>query len=346
MAVARKAFKDIQISSPEVTNGTAVAATEVVVATISAPYTDKIFHTPEEDRGSLAKNFETPIQVSDEIEIELEGNMYDRLAVFLFNMAIRGNVTPTQPDNINEPLHYLWTLEPSLTGTGNTPDETNGIETFTIEYGDNVQHYETEFTFATKIEITGEPGELCTFSATIMGRQSTESTQTPALSAPTVVYFPFNLAKIYIDTSYANLGTTQKTDMLKGFTWTLETMFTGRYTADGNFYFTALNEEKKAAQLELTYIRSTADSETAKDIWESQATTFIRIEMNGETEMDAGQANPPYIRLDGAYKYTEWPVTDDEDGTSIVSVTAETFYDTTSSKQFGVLIGTTMAAFT
>lgn len=347
MAIAQKAFRSIQISSPEVTNGTAAAATEVIIGTITAPYTDKEFHTPENDRGSLSKNVETPFQVSDKVEdIELEGNVYDRLMVFLVNMAIAGNITPTQPDNVNEPLHYLWTVEPSLSGTGNTPDETNGIETMTLEYGDNVQSYETEFTYVISLEITGEPNEPCTYSATLGGRQVTESTKTPALSDPVTVYFPFNLAKIYIDTSYAALGTTQKTDLLKGFTWTLETMFTGRYTADGNFYFTALNEEKKAVQLELTYLRSNGQSETEKDLFESQGTSFIRIELNGETEMDSGQANPPYIRLDGAYKYTEWAAPDDEDGVSVITVTAESFLDSTSSKAFGVLIGTKMAAFT
>lgn len=346
MAIAKRAFKDVQISSPEVTNGTAVAATEILLTNITAPYTDKVFHTPEEDRGSLSKNVETPFQVSDEIEIEMEGPIYDRLVVFIMNNAIAGNITPTQPDNINEPLHYLWTIEPSLVTNGNTPDETNGIETFTLEYGDNVQHYETEFLFTVSIEITGAPNEPCTFSWSCMGRQSTESAQTPALSNPVVSYFPFNLAKIYIDANYAGLGGTQKTDLLKGFTWTLETMFTGRYTADGDFFFTALNEDKKAVQLELIYVRSSAASEAEKDKFEAQTTSFIRIELNGENEMDSGEDNPPYIRLDGAYKYTEWPVTDDEDGVSVVGVTAESFLDATSSKAFGVLIGTVMASFT
>ena len=165
---------------------------------------------------------------------------------------------------INEPLHYLWTLEPSLATNGNTPDETNGIDTFTLEYGDNVQAYETEFLFTTKVEISGEPNEPVAFTWTCMGRQSSEVTKTAALSAPTTVYFPFNLAKFYIDTSYAAIGGTQKTDMLKAFTWSFETMFTGRYTASGNFYFEALNEEKKTVALELTILRDSVNSEALK----------------------------------------------------------------------------------
>ena len=346
MATGKKAFKYTQISSPEATVGTAAAATEVLLVTTTAPYTDKVYHLPEQDRGVLAKNVETPFQVSDEIEIEIEGNIYDRLMVFLTCNSVAGNITPTQPDNVNEPLHYLWTVEPSLATTGDTPDETNGIDTFTLEYGDNIKDYEAEYIFTTTFEITGAPNEPCEFSWTGMGRQSTETTKTPALSAPAAVYFPFNLVKIYIDTAYANLGNTQKTDMLKGFTWTFETMFTARYTADGNFYFTALNEDVKAVSLELTIIRDSVNSEALKDIWESQATTFIRVELNGETEMDSGQSNPPYIRLDGAYKITEWPETDDEDGISVISVTLESFYDATSSKMMSVLIGTVMAAYT
>jgi hypothetical protein len=345
MPLGKKAFRGIQISNPEDTPGTAEAAVEILYGTVTQTYTDKVFHMPEQDRSTLAKNVETPFQVSDEIELEMEGEIYDRLAVYMFNNAVRGNVTPTQPDAINEPLHYLWTLEPSLTGTCNTPDETDGIDTFTLEFGDNVQFYETEYLFTTQIEITGEPNEPCTFTWTMNGRQVTESTKTAALTELAAAYFPFNLAKFYIDTSYANMGTTQVTGMLRAFTWTLETMFTARFAADGNFHFTGLNEDKKTVQLELTYYRDDTNSEAEKDKFEAQTTSFLRIELNGETEMDVGESNPPYIRFDTAAKYTEWPTTEDEDGMAVVTVNAEGFLDSTSSKMFSVLIGTTMDAY-
>ncbi len=344
MAVGLKAFRTIQISNVENTPGSAEAATEVLFGEISQTYTDKVYFKPEQDRGVLTPNYEAPFQVSDAIELVMEGPLYDRWCAFMFASAVRGNITPTQPDNVNEPLHYLWTIEPGLT-TNNTPDITDGIDTFTIEFGDNVQSYETEFLYTTQIEISGVVNEPVQATWTTQGRQVTESAKTGALTAPAAAYFPFNLSKFSIDTSYANLGNTQKTGMLRAFTWTLETAFTPLFAGDGNLYFVALNEDRKMVQLELTYYRDGTNSEAAKDIWESQATTYIRIELNGDTEMDAAQGNPEYLRLDGAYKYTEWPTIEDEEGTAVVTVNLESFYDTTASKMFSVLLGLKMSGY-
>jgi hypothetical protein len=346
MAFGQKAFQYIQISNPEDTVGTAEAATEILFGETDGAYTDKIHHTPEQDRGLLAMIVETPFQVSDKIEFDVTGDLYDRMAIFMFNNGVRGNITPTQPDNINEPNHYLWTIEPGLT-TSNTPDITNGIDTFTMEYGDNIQNYEVEYLFTTAIELTATVGEdeVVEFTWSVGGRQVTESTKTAALVAPSAAYFPANLTKFYIDTSYATLGTTQKTGMLRAFTWTFETGFSARYAADGNFYFSALNEERKKVELEMTYYRDGTNTEAAKDLFESQGTTYIRIELISNTEMDAAQANPEYIRLDGAYIYTEWNAVEEESGTVIETVKAESIYDTTAAKMMSVLIGTTMSAY-
>lgn len=344
MAYGLKAFRKIQISNIEGTPGTAEVATEVLFGVLSVPYTDLVLHMPDQDRGVLAANYETPFEVSKAIELEMEGELYDRLMVFLGHMAIRGNVTATQPDMANEPNHWLWVFEHSMTAP-NTPDQTNGIDTFTIEFGDNVQGYETEHLFIQSLEITGAPNEPVTFSATFTGRRITEVTFTGALTAPTAAYFAFNNAKFYIDTTYALLGTNQITGMLRGFTWTFEPMFTPLFAADGQLYFGGVNEDKKAVELELTYYRDDTNSEAEKDKWEAQSMTYLRIELLSHDEMDSGQSNPAYILLDGAYRYTEWDAPDDEDGTAVVTVTAQSFYDVTKGNQMTVSVGTPMSAF-
>lgn len=341
MAYGQRAFRKIQLGI-EATNGTAVPATDVVLGVVSQVVTDKVWHKPEQDRGVLAMNYETPFQVGDDIEFEFEGELYDDFLVFLAAMSIRSNVTPTQPDNVNEPLHYLWLFEPGMT-TANTPDIANGIDTATIEFGDNVQAYETEFSYLKSIEITGEPNEAVMVTATFGGRQSSEVTFTGALTAPAAAYFAENLSTFFIDTSYAGIGGTAKAGMLRAWTWTFETGFSPRYAADGTFFFSGLNEEPKKVELELTYYRDGTNSEAAKDLFESQATTYLRIGLLSHTEMDAAQSNPQYVYLDGAFKYTEWGEVEDEDGTATVTVKAESFYDTTASKMFGMSIGTKKA---
>jgi hypothetical protein len=346
MAYGLRAFRKIQISNPEDTSGTAEAATEILFGTLAPKASDELWHKPDQDRGVLAMNYETPFAVGSEIELEFEGELYDRLAVFLFSNAIRGNVTATQPDSMDQPNTYQWEFEPSMTAP-NTPDQTNGIDTFTLEYGDNVQAYEVEHLYTVSVEITGAPDEPVTATWTVRGRQVSEGSFTGALSAPTIAgYFPFNLSQFYIEAdAYDSIGSTQKTGMLRAFTWTFETQFTGRVSADGTLYFTGLNEDKKTVELELTYYRDDTNSAAEFDAYQAQSMRYMRIELLGDTEMDSGQDNPPYIYLDGAFRYTEWPELDDEDGTSVVTVTAQAFYDTTKANMMTCTVGTTMDAF-
>jgi hypothetical protein len=121
-------------------------------------------------------------------------------------------------------------------------------------------------------------------------------------------------------------------------------MFTPRYSAGGNFYFEGVNEDKKVVELELTLKRGD-QSEALKDIWDAQGVTYLRIQLNGATEIDSGQTNPPYVNLDGAFIITEWPETDDADGAQTVSITLESTYDSVGAKQHEVAVLTDLAAY-
>jgi hypothetical protein len=303
-------------------------------------------YQPEQDRNTLAMHAEAPFDVSKTLEFEITGELYDRLAIWMFSNAIRGNVTPSQPDNMNEPLHYLWLFEPSLATNPNTPDATNGIDTFTFEYGDNIQAYEVEYGFTIGLEISGVPNEPVQFTWNLGGRQVTATTFTGALTEPArKAFFAFNSANYYIDTAYADIGDTIQAGMLKGFTYKFETQFTPRFTANGALYFNALNEAKKTVDLELTYVRDSSlmVAEHAKFV--ANSLFFPRIALISNLEMDSGQSNPEYIYLDGAFRYTEFPEYEDEDGTHVVTVTAQGYQDPTSGKMMSVSVGTLLAAF-
>ena len=342
-----KAFDYLQVSAPETVPGTAQAAVEILYSTdVSAMTHANVWFMPEQDRNNLALHVEAPILVSKEATLTLEGELYDRIAIWLFANAIRGNVTPTQPDNINQPLAYEWLFEPSLSGTGNTPDCTDGIDTFTFEFGDNIQDYEADFAFTASIEITGAPGEPVTFSVDIQVQDVAETTRTAALVEPArKAYFAFNNTQIFIDSTWANLGTTAIDDMLTAFTYTFETGFTARYTASGDLAFSGLNEARKAPELELTYRRDSVNSETEKDKFLANTLTFIRIAMFSDGEMDVGESNPEYIYLDTAVRYSEWPEYEEDDGINVITPATMAHYDATSAKMMSVTVGTTLSAY-
>jgi hypothetical protein len=341
MTTAYKAFRRIQ-AGLEGTPGTAVAATEILYGVLSTFESGDVLHQPEEDRNSLARYMADDLFVGEEAKIVWAGDVNFRHLAWVLGMALRGNITPSQPDSSNEPNAYLWTYNPALT-TSNTPDQTNGIDTYTIEYGDNLQAYEVEYCFATKLAISGAPNETCKFSLDITGRQRSDVTFTGSLTAQSVQRAPFNLAKFYIDTAGSSIGNTQKTGLLKAFTWTLDTKFAPVYTADGNLYFASLTEDRKAPELSLTYVRgSDADSERTK--YENRTTSFLRIQLFGGTELDSSQSNPPYLALDTAVRYRTWPTFGDDNGLATVQVVADAVYDATWAKSFQVLLFTDLSA--
>jgi len=343
MATALRAFSKIQISNEEGTPGSAEAATEILYGMLTTAESANTLHSPDEDRGSLARHMANDLFVGNEARLTWTGDVNFRHIAYALSMSLCGNITPTQPDSTNEPNAYLWTFTPGLT-TANTPDIANGIDTFTIEYGDNVQAYESEYCFCTKLTISGAPNEACQFTAEIVGRQRTETTFTGALTAQSVQRAPFNLAEFYVDTTGAGLGGTQKTGVLKAFTWTLDTKFVPVYTSDGNLYFAIVGESKKAPELTLTYVRGTT-SEAERDKYDARTTTFIRLALKGATELDSGQSNVPYLYLDTAVRYTDWPTYGDEDGLATVQVTAEGVYDSTWAKMFQAALLTDLAAY-
>lgn len=340
MAIALTAFKkQIQIGN-ESTPGSAVDASEVLLGIMEADLTSHIFHYPEDDRNLLSKHKGNEFKVGHEAELVVTYNINHRHAPFLFGNAIAGNIGATQPDSTNEPSGYLWTYQHSLT-SGNDPSVTNGIDTYILEFGDNLDDYEAEYCFTKTLVITGAPNEPVTAEVTYAAAQITAGiSPTGALTVSTSLqYFPSNMVSFYIDTSYTNIGNTPATDLLKSFTWTLETMFTPRFTTSGALTYKGVNEGAKSVVLELEYLRSTL-SEVEKALYVAGSPTYLRIKLVGDTELDSSQSNPPYIYLDGAYHYMEWPAPEDADGTRAETVTAESFYDKDGTRDFEVAVFT------
>ena len=343
MAYGLKGLRFIQISNVEGTPGTAEVATEILLGTISHKLTSKQYYYPDYDRGLLATHTAADFKVADLVDLTYEAPVNMRHICWMLCNSIMGNITPTQPDSTDEPLSYLWTIAPALTA-GNTPDLTAGIDTFTIEWGDALQAYEAPYVFTRSLEISGAPNEPCMARWEMTGASVSEVSKTADLSVVATQYFPFSKTLFYIDTSYAGIGGTAKAGILGAFTWRLETQFSPRFVTDGSYTYTYLNEDKKHVELELTYYRGTF-SEAEKDKYDTPSTTYLQIRLMGATEIDSGQANYPYVKLDGAFRYTDWPEMDDQDGSTVEKVKAESVYDSTGTAQFGTSVLTTLETY-
>ena len=336
--------KQIQIGN-ESTPGTAVAATEVLLGIMEAQLTSQVFHYPEDDRNLNAIHKGNEFQVSENAELVMTGSLNHRHAAFLFGASIAGNITPSQPDATNEPNGYLWEYQRDMTGD-NTPAVAAGIDTYTLEYGDNIDDYEAEFCFIKTLVLAGEAEGPVTYESTFQAALITKGiTPTAALTLDTgLQYFPFNRAAFYIDTSYAAIGGSAVADLLKSWTWTLETMFTARFTSGTTLKYTGVNQAANSVSLELEYKRGNL-SEIEKLLYEANSPTYLRIQLLGGTELDSAQSNPPYVNLDGAFHYMDWPAPEDADGARTETVTAESVYDATGTKDYEVAVFTDLASW-
>jgi len=342
MAKALKAYRGCQIGD-EATPGSAVAATIVWDVIVNAPYHSKKWHYPENDRGILSTLHDNQAIVQDYVEGTIEGDLRTVLIPYLLSMVMVGNITPVHGDATAKPNAYQWTFQPSMTA-GNTPDITAGVDTMTLEYGDNIQWMEVEYMFCKNLILTGAPGEPVKFSLEFGGRQVSTTTKTAALSNIASQVYPSNLCKFFIDTSYAAIGSAQKTGTLMGWEMTIPSGMTAQYGADGALYFTNLNEAARSIELKLTYYRDSV-SQTAKGLFLAGTKTYIRLAMFGATEMDSAQTNYPYIYIDMAGLYTDWEDPGDEEGTVTETCTLTSVYDSTGARDYEAAIDTDLAAY-
>ena len=338
MTAGLRALRHIQVSNPEDSAGGAEAAQEIFLGILTPPADDRVFYTPQnEERNSLARNHANIVEVSKRADLVYTADVRFRYMTWLLAMGIVGSVSATQPDSTNEPNAYLWTFAPSLSAQ-NTPD------TFTWEYGDNMESYESEYCFATRLEISGAPNAPCQVTCYITGRQRTQTSKTGAFTVVATQHAPFNLMKYFRDANWAALGSSQKTACLLGFTWSLDTMFTPRFTADGTLYFAALNEDAKAPELRLNLVRDT-EMAALRTAHEGKTVVYPRITLFGHTELDSSQSNPPYMAIDGAYQIPTWPAWGDNEGIAAVEVTLQGCYDATGAKMMSIGLFNGLAAW-
>lgn len=219
----------------ESTRGTAVAATKKFLGTVNIPKDREPQH-PEYAMGQRARSTVTSIRqlLADPITLSMPNAYYQALPM-MYSITLKGGVTasettPAQGD-------YLWDFTPSLTAAA-SPD------TITLEAGDDDQNYEIEYVMGRKITLDFALGENVTaaIACEAFGRQVTKSTATAGLSNPAAVEISANTAALWIDSTWATLGSTAKTGLLRGGNIEINTGNHPKFLASGQKYFTSHGE--------------------------------------------------------------------------------------------------------
>jgi len=324
-------------SYKEVTRGTAAAATAKLMAYHLRPKVgDRSIVQPVEDRGSkfgAFRGFSVRKQADmGNLETGDSGLTFEDVLYPLL-MAVKGGVTPTTPDPTNAASGRLWTFTPT-SGSADNPD------TFTIEWGDDVQAWESEYCFGTGLTISGRVNEAWALSMPMVGRQHTAGEFTGALSDRTVESVITNLSKLYMDDSGGTIGTTQISSAFVGFEWNLGDHFYPVFTGDGNYYFTTHAEKKVFPKLNLDII---VDSTTKALITTKYTTPTVQlVRVDGLGTLIGGTIYNR-VQIDGAYRIMDISSLEEEDGLSRVRMSLAAEYDSTYAKMYEISAQNTIA---
>ena len=180
----------------ETTGGTLVAATHLVPFDEGSFSPGVSFKTLDEVRGINADYDDIITQRGSTLELTQELDFENLIPALECAFA---NVTPIGSDP------YVWTFNPARTSF--SPLATATIE---IAQTDGANHYRKRFGLARPTAISIEAsGETAQLQTTWMGRAAQALTAPAAVAAVSRQIIPASLFKVYIDDTWATLGTTE-----------------------------------------------------------------------------------------------------------------------------------------
>lgn len=262
--------------------GTAVPATsKMAVPMINFSEAGEVYR-PQLAKGLVIRNRgeETVLFRHTEFEIPDVPVSLEHLVNFLA-MAIVGQVTPT-----GGPAPYTWVFTRDITAK-NLPD------TFTIErrLSDGAAFIDNEwaYCFLTSIEISGEQNAPLLLTANGVARRIQTSTFTAALAMDEPTILAFQQVEIWIDDTWATLGTSKISGNVVGFTFAFNTGFVPLWTAEGrtdkDFIADEINSDEVqiSAQIRLLVESGASDFAAEKAAAVAQTLRAVRIKATSGT---------------------------------------------------------------
>lgn len=319
----------------ETTKGTPVAATRMMYPDLSSTFQIDWMKTYHEGRRTGRRNPVTyATRQGERVAINYRtvddtGISFDELSFFL--NAPDGATAATSGGTA-----YLWdTFAWGGTASG-TP------RTYTVEYGDDVQNYEAEYCFPTRLGLSADTDGMTQLTADIVGRQSTKSTKT-ALTPVDPVLIPGYLWVPKFATAQSGLdGASTITNFLRNWSMDWSTGLVPHKYQDGLDYFGQVVE---SAPVEGT-VKLVVDSNATAisrfyDKGEAGTVDFLNLTATGAA---IGGDSPYKVDIDVALEYTSVSLlASDIDGVNTYEVNAKIVDDETWGQSLGIAVTNALA---
>lgn len=330
-------FSKVQYGK-ETVNGTAVAATKILLGKAPAVNSDRKPVFPNENVGIRTDAVRSVIHqylYSNTLSIE---HGYYQVLPWLFGCSLKGGITPTEQTTGQG--DYLWTFTPSLIAA-NSPDSS------TIELGDDVQVWKTEYCMFERIRIGGQVAQGMDASpvkveADFFGRQLTSATFTGSLSLPAVEPINAKLSRFYLDTAWAGIGATEKTNILRGFDVEILSGVHPKFSGSGNKYFNIHGEGLIAVTANFT-LEGNSDANAIFTAHQAQTFQAVRLKTIGAL---IGTTIPYSLTIDiGGVWESVSPLGGEDRNVNLHTATLRGYYDPTGAKILQLAVSTNNIAY-
>jgi hypothetical protein len=337
MTTGLRSFRRIQIGK-ETARGTAVAADTKLIGRMELqPDLSILMH--EDERNSLALHYRDDV-VRHEAGYRFTGAAnYEQILQFLA-MTLRGGISGVQQGGS---AAYDWTFTPTLNAV-NTQDA------FTIEYGDNLQEWESAFAVCRSLELSIVFGDALGITADILARFPEKATFTGSLLDPSVLTtIKSDSVRLYIDANWAGLGGTEFNTMLVGGSIRLNSglvpvRFGDGLDANGRANFSTVIENPRASSFDLDMALSASAITQVYDAFVARTSKAIRLAFS--EPVDSIQASYKHeMNIDMFGRFTALnPLFQEVDGMDVFRVTFTSYDDAlaTPGNELSVRVRTTI----
>lgn len=339
MSAAIVPFRRLQIGM-ESTPGTLVAATRMLPGNHHLAENISFYRSPH-PRGVRAAVGGAGVITRKGCEIDFDTELTAEEILWFLLTGIKGGVTGS-----NSSGDYTWTFTPQLATSVLT------LDTATVEFilsDGTTNHYYGEAGYALtesfRIDWSADSG---TDPVKLSGKMFARARQSDTPTGSLVPYTAREslvpaLSKHYLDTSWAGLGGTQLTGIIRSGSIEVMTGLSPDYTADGRSDKDFVQHKVgllTARQNLVVEFDSVGASRFAN--YRANDIVFIRNQFNGGTVVAAARK----VQVDGAYRFVDTPSFTESGGIVLMGANLESVYDETSSKtlEFVVVNGLSAVA--
>lgn len=212
----------------ETTRGTAVAATRKVYAVIEPSYEKSLAFFTDTSGTYSARRRKT--YGRERVSFSATDLATFEDLAWWMQLAIKGGVTGVSDANTTP--GYTYTFEPSETS--------DDLKSMTLEFGESGNVYESDQVMCNSWTLRGDPDSdsepAWMWEAELLGRTITTSSYTGSINDRTTEPIIARGTKLYVDTAYGSLGSTQLTGHL--ISWSV--------TGNNAIHFKAFAEDETA----------------------------------------------------------------------------------------------------